>query len=222
MTRPKKKICLIFDLDHCLFKTAQFFQIAKKEFKKKRVSEFLFLKSFQESKIPPVGTWHPRLQIEKIISQKPNLNKRELSEIFPLLFSRSKEFLYFDVSPFLKKWQRQNHQLILITHGRRYVQKAKIENSGLNKFFDRIIITPESDKLNALKQVIRKRNFINIYIDDRQNLLISAKQKFPFLITILLQREKKDRKVKRAIDYQIRNLKELDDLIAKFRKERRI
>ena len=220
MTKEKKKINLIFDLDHCLFKTSQFFRALEKEFEKVGVSERLFLKTFQESKISPVGTWHPRLQIKLIKQRNRKIDNQKLSLVLNKLIQNSQKFLYPDVFGFLKQWKRQKISLSLITHGRVYVQRPKIKNAGLDRFFSKLIITPKSDKISALRRITRRKE-INIFIDDRQRILVGAKKEFPFLITVLLKREKKNEKIEKEIDFQITKLKELDNLIKKIKKEPR-
>lgn len=215
-----KQINLIFDLDECLFNKSSFFAFIWQKFKNIGVSDNLFLKTYDDSKTSPEKTWDPQLQI-KLISEETGIKTDKLSKELKKIFKSSAKFLFPDVKSFLKKHHQKNNIFFnLLTHGRKDVQMAKIEYAKINNFFDKIYITSEEYKLDLLKKAFKKSQ-VNLFIDDRESILIKAKKTHPSLITILLKRKNFLKKTLQEIDFQVKNLKEVEGLISRIQKQPR-
>lgn len=79
------------------------------------------------------------------------------------LLSRPKVYNYLGVEIFLKRLQK-SHALILLTYGHRGFQKQKLRQSGLKRYFKKIIITQEESKLvqsRRLKRLLGKYTMLD-------------------------------------------------------------
>jgi len=212
------KINLIFDLDKCLFNRDLFFDFIWQNFKNIGVSDNLFLKTYADSKTGPEKTWDSQLQL-KLISEGSGIKIDILSKELEKIFKSSAKFLFSDVKRFLKKYYKKNNIFLnLLTHGKKNVQMAKIKYTGINNFFNKIYITSEEYKLNLLKKAFKK-NQVNLFIDDREVILVKAKKTHPSLITILLRRNNFLKKTPLEVDFQVKDLKQVEDLISKIQKK---
>lgn len=90
-----------------------------------------------------------------------NLDKSIYNELFNLY---SRDLVYKDIVPFLKKYHKK-YYLVLLTIGNKTYQEKKINSSNLKKYFKEIIITnKDKSKLNI--------DYINsIFIDNNPNEL---------------------------------------------------
>ena len=82
--------------------------------------------------------------LKKIISQARQPEENEL-----------KELLFSDASSFLQYLKTVNQKLILLTFGEFSFQSRKINATGIAKFSDEIIITPDGKEL-ALEKILKQ------------------------------------------------------------------
>ncbi|MFB6217372.1 MAG: hypothetical protein ABEJ72_10495 [Candidatus Aenigmatarchaeota archaeon] len=71
-------------------------------------------------------------------------------------------FVYDDIE---KLEQLSEHDLIIVTRGRKKFQETKIQNSGVKNFFDQVVVVEEGDK--DVKD-------IDFLVDDREAELVEA------------------------------------------------
>jgi len=184
---------IIFDLDDTLFETARFRREISHIFAKNGVSGYLFQKTYQLSK-GGKDYWRPQKQLKLLAKKLPSIKKKKILDQVDFLFRRSKDFLFPDVVQFFKKLiakrQKHNFKTILITYGNPAVQKLKIQNCCLNKFFDRIIVaaTPNKEKEIAKIFVQAGKNGKVIFFEDRGSIIDFLKKRHKKLIAIHIQR----------------------------------
>jgi len=114
---------------------------------------------------------------------KAILNKKSPNE---LQKNELKELLFFDALSFLQYLKNVNQKLILLSFGEFSFQSKKISATGIAKFFDEIIITPDSKELaleKILKQFVDEKDvwFINDKIEETKKML----EHFPKLKPLL-------------------------------------
>ena len=134
------KLKIIFDFDHVLFSGEKLIHKIQKEFEKEGIKEDLFWETYEESK-GGGRDYKPYIQIE-ILSKKFKFKKENLLSHFKKTLKNAKTFLYPDVVPFLEKWQKKA-ELYLVSYGEEKFQGEKIENTGIKKYFKKVVITDE-------------------------------------------------------------------------------
>jgi len=204
---------IIFDFDHTLFSAKQFYFALKKAFFKLGVKEKLFQETFEESK--GVGRdYKPEKQFKLIHKTRPEIKIGKLKESFEKILKTAPKFLYNDVLGFLKKWSKEA-DFILLSYGEEKFQKLKIENSGIKKYFKRVIITRDIDKSKPFKKLFSENKKI-IFVEDNPQALSKTKTSFPQIITVRINRgegkyyQESDNP---QIDFSIKNLKELEKIL---------
>ena len=204
---------IIFDFDHTLFSAKQFYFALKKAFFKLGVKEKLFQETFEESK--GVGRdYKPEKQFKLIHKTRPEIKIGKLKKSFEKILKAAPKFLYNDVLGFLKKWSKEA-DFILLSYGEEKFQKLKIENSGIKKYFKRVIITRDIDKSKPFKKLFSENKKI-IFVEDNPQALSKTKTSFSQIITVRINRgegkyyQEPDNS---QIDFSIKNLKELEKIL---------
>ena len=204
---------IIFDFDHTLFSAKQFYFALKKAFFKLGVKEKLFQETFEESK--GVGRdYKPEKQFKLIHKTRPEIKIGKLKESFEKILKTAPKFLYNDVLGFLKKWSKEA-DFILLSYGEEKFQKLKIENSGIKKYFKRVIITRDIDKSKPFKKLFSENKKI-IFVEDNPQALSKTKTSFPQIITVRINRGEGKYSQKPnnlQVDFSIKNLKELEKIL---------
>ncbi|MFC1663857.1 HAD family hydrolase [Patescibacteria group bacterium] len=215
---------IVFDFDHTLFSTRKFYQALVNSFGALGVKESLFQKTFKKSK-GKSQDYKPYRQFKLIVKEKPELNPKKLEKLFKKAFSRSKHFLYSDVLPFFKK-KKGSLDFILLSYGEDWFQREKIKTSKIEKYFKKIIITQDIDKVKPLKKILQDKEKI-VFIDDNPKALYEIKKtndkkkSNPEIITIRMNRGE-GRYAKSPnnskIDFSIKSLKELEKILNSLQK----
>lgn len=210
---------IIFDFDHTLFSAKKLYSALKEAFFKLRVDENLFQETFEESK--GIGRdYKPSQQFELIAKQKPEIPLKKLKKDFKKILKTAPRFLYSDALSFLKKWSREA-DLILLSYGEEKFQKDKIKASKVGKYFKKIIITRDIEKLKPFSKIFTHlpRGRVPekiIFVEDNPVALSETKKVFKNVITIRINRGegKYSREPDNSkIDFSIKNLKELDKIL---------
>lgn len=130
-----------------------------------------------------------------------------------------KKYVFSDVDSFLKSFPKKD--LYLLSYGDVNFQKKKIINSGIGKYFGKIIIS-EDNKLDVISKIYKDYKFSKnekiILIDDRVENLEKIEKKHREIITFLMLRpERRHKKPVRSkiIDFKVKNLKEAAKIIKK-------
>lgn len=125
----------------------------------------------------------------KLIANNDSKKLQKLEQSMEKVFQRSFEFLFPDAHEVLQNLRQQADKLILASRGKVYFQKKKIYNSGIEKYFDEIIIS-EKYKAEFLADRIkswRAQNHEIIFIDDSEKEIRLIKKQFPYIETVLIQ-----------------------------------
>lgn len=96
-----------------------------------------------------------------------------------------RQYLFPEAEKFLAGIDREKYDVFLITVGGVEFQKAKVEGSGVAKFFDsaHLIYTDAIGKDEALSQLVGKDEEF-VLLDDKQSTLDTVKEKFPNSVVV--------------------------------------
>jgi len=209
---------IIFDFDHCLFSTRKFYLYFEKTFLKKGIDKEIFKKTFQLSK-EKKKTYSLRKHLKYLVKFYPNFSLKELKKELSKVFKKFPDFLYPEVKEFLEKWQKKA-DLFLISFGEKEFQREKIKKSGISHFFKKIIIVKNELKTEEIKKLYSKKDRI-FFVEDNPKALVFLKKRFKNVITVRINRGEgkyKDLPDEKEIDFSFKNLKELDEILEKVKK----
>lgn len=205
---------IFIDFDDVLFNTKKFRKDFEKIFKDSGITKEIFDKYYYTypDKISKgvIQMYNPEKHLERI-EKKAGIRTEQLGKKIKKFILDTSAYIFSDSFNFLDKFDKQG--LFLVSFGKADFQNKKIYNSGLKKYFKKIIIT---DKLKA--KIIQKtlgaerkeKDEKIFFIDDRIEQMRSVKKENKKIITILLQR--KEGRYKDACDkycdQRAENLKE--------------
>ncbi|PIU09132.1 MAG: hypothetical protein COZ85_03005 [Candidatus Moranbacteria bacterium CG_4_8_14_3_um_filter_34_16] len=211
---------VFIDFDDVLFYSKKFIQDEKKIFRKYKISEELFQKHYYQYRKDKKGNL---IRIYNLKKQLRGIKKEKKMDIEPIrkelevFLKDTGKYIFNDVENFLKKFEKKN--LFIISYSKTDFQKNKIKNSGIPKYFKKIIITDE-EKFKALKRIIdteKTKNEEIFFLEDRTDYIAGIKNEIPWVKTILMRRPQgryKD-EVLACCDFRIKNLKEAEKIINK-------
>ena len=178
---------IFIDFDDVLFNTKLFYEGIKNVFFENGISEEVFKKYYKdpetEKKRGIIQKYNPYKQIEKI--GKTGINTKKLKRDFSDFIKNTSQYIFEDGIEFLKKVK--NEDLYIISYGDKKFQNEKIINSGISKYFKRILIA-ETTKAAAIRKILNKKTKEGealIFIDDRERFLRNIKESYPGMVTFL-------------------------------------
>ena len=204
---------VFIDFDDVLFYSKKFIQDEKKIFRKYKISEELFQKHYYQYRKDKKGNL---IRIYNLKKQLRGIKKEKKMDIEPIrkelevFLKDTGKYIFNDVENFLKKFEKKN--LFIISYSKTDFQKNKIKNSGISKYFKKIIITDEK-KFKVLKRIIDTEKIKEeeiFFLEDRVDYIAGVKNEIPWVKTILVRRPQgryKD-EVLACCDFRIKNLKE--------------
>ena len=214
------RVKIFIDFDDVLFNTKSFIADMEAVFKKHGISKDIFYETYQSDgnfsgKInSKMRSYDPSLQFKKI-REKVKIDTRHLQSDFENLVKDTSKYIFEDVKNFLYKLQKKD--IFLLSFGTNKFQNKKIKNSGIEKYFNKIIIVEQYEKGKAIEKIIGKSRESFCFIDDRVAFLAEVKIRYPFAKTFLVKRREgryKDKKNKYC-DFSVNNLKQILEIIKK-------
>lgn len=182
---------IFIDFDDVLFNTRNFVADIKNIFERNGVSEEIFRKYYKDLELKKgektVRKYNPYKQIERIKAQ--GFDMKEAEKEFSNIIRSAKNYLFRDSIKFLKEFKGDD--LYVVSYGDKKFQEEKINNSGIAKYFKKIIIVDES-KAVAIRKILKNKNIKKgealIFIDDREKFLKDIKKSYPGMATFLMKR----------------------------------
>ncbi len=115
--------------------------------------------------------------IEKYIRQLKKNHPNKVSNIEMLkAFSKPKEYNYNGSEWFLKNLQHKGYNLILLTFGNKKLQQLKIDQSGLETYFNKIIFSLNIKKEKELLMLKKQYGEELLVLDDSDQALEAARK----------------------------------------------
>jgi FMN phosphatase YigB (HAD superfamily) len=125
----------------------------------------------------------------KLIAKGDRQKEKKLLDNMESVFKNTPNFLFDGVIDLLENLKQKQYRLVLATRGKVYLQKKKIENSGLEKFFNEIIFS-EKYKAEFLADKIRawhRQGEKIVLLDDSSKEIELMKERFPYVRSILVK-----------------------------------
>lgn len=204
---------IFLDFDDVIFNTREFVVDYKKIFHSLGISEDLFKKYYYGYPVKKSGKimkYNPYEHLKRI-EKNFNINTKELKKEIDGFVKDTARYIFSDVHDFLESFSKK--ELFLLSYGETKFQNLKIGNSGIIKYFSRIIV---GDKLKS--EMIRGfiKNGEECYLlEDRVEQITDVEKKFPFVKTILLKRKegRYDDKKNEYCEFEAKNLAEVLKII---------
>ena len=209
---------IFIDFDDVLFNTKNFIADIKEIFIKHGISESVFNETYKKSdkfsgKIDgSMRTYDPAFQFKKI-REKIKTDTKQVENKFETFIKDTSGYIFKDAGGFLGKIKKKD--VFILSFGTNKFQKEKIKNSGIKKYFNKIIIISHAKKSEAIGKIIGKSKEPFYFIDDRVKFLEEVKIKYPFAKTFLVKRKEGrycDEKNKYC-DFEAHNLKKVEKII---------
>ena len=206
----KAQTKLIIDFDGTLFDTEAFRVEIFSLFKRMGYDDEQIQLTYQAECLSYL--YSPLGQLKRLQLLKPS--SQSLAEArFKNLYDNSYKYIFPDVIEFLKDMKFLNYELILLTLGDFEFQRVKIENSSINRYFDKIMYC-DIQKWLYLPPVINKIDKF-IFIDDRADTIDRIGKTFPNSFSIRIDRYR-GAKIDLNYDSQIKvkNLEQASKLLS--------
>ncbi len=177
------------DFDHTLFQTDQFFYAdVRQAFSRFPIDNQLWQESYD-------AVWSTGYSLAKHIAE---LNRRsnqplpyaEMAQILTDQFTDLSRYVFPDVLPFLKaaklSKEKGEVKLVLLSFGNPEWQDYKVKASGLNDYFDEVVIAEaEQQKVTAISD---RQSETMLMVDNNPAELDSIKDQLPSVKTYRINR----------------------------------
>ncbi|MFA5747061.1 MAG: HAD hydrolase-like protein [Candidatus Paceibacterota bacterium] len=203
---------LVLDFDHTLYSTKSLYEAIKAAFAGLGVSDELFQQTFQDSK-GKGRDYKPARQM-KLIEKQTGIKGSKMQKAFAGTLKVSPKFLYPDTIDFLKNHQKID-TLFMLSYGEEKFQKMKVASAKISKYFRKVKITRDIGKSKPFKALLSKKEKV-LFLEDNPQALMDVKKVYPQVIAVRIRRgegkyaETPDNEY---IDFQIKNLQELEEII---------
>ncbi len=209
---------IILDFDDVIFNTRRFTEDYKKIFIRHGVPAAQFDYPRQRNRDGKIKTYNLERHLG-LVEKKSEVDIKKLKNGIAEFIKRGRKYVFRDAVQFLGKFSHRQFYLLSRADDEQW-QADKIKNSGIGRYFKKIIICAGS-KSDSICPMLKKegagRKEKIFFIDDRVEHLEDVKKRHPKIVTILLRRKEgrySDKKNKWC-DYEVRGLSEAKEIIRK-------
>jgi hypothetical protein len=204
---------IFIDFDDVVFNSKKFIDDYSDLFKKHKILKKYFKKFYYDypQKHKNLRKYDPKKHLQRI-AEELDLPTGSLQRDIKSFIKNTRKYTFEDLKYFKNI---DSGCLYLISYSRTNFQKEKINNSGIKKYFKKIIIT-DFPKSKVMKEIIKTAGEGPVYfLDNRVEHIENVKKNIPRVITILMRRREdryRDKKTK-FCDFEAKNLKEAYQII---------
>lgn len=206
----QKKIFIDFDVT--LLNTRLFKKDYFREFEKFVITAQKAEEAYEEMK-KKIGKDNPYFHTDHLAKSHPKLDAQNLKKALIRFRDQSKNYIFEDVSVFLKFLLNNNWRVELLSIGYRTAQRKKVQGSGLTKFFHKVHVIDNDNKSDHLKKILKKPDDHFVFIDDNVNLVEDVKKNFPKATIMQIIRYSNQQKSFK-VDHVIKNLHEAAEILS--------
>ncbi len=182
---------IFVDFDGVIFDSIKFRKSLKKVFVKSGVSIFNYdstFNIFSSTTTKKNTAYSPKKHINKL-EKIEKINRKKIERNLKNFYGDLKKFVFPDAIHFLGKFNPD--ELFILSFGNRNFQRGKIKNSGVDKFFGKIIISVEN-KMDIIFKTAKEKNFKKnekiFFIDDCPDNLKKNKRNRMHIKTLYMKR----------------------------------
>lgn len=180
---------IFIDLDDVLFDTAAFTIELKNVFASCGIGEDLFhatyIKAREHDEGAQVYSYAHHLAI---LDKEHDYDSTKINAAVEHLLEHTKAFVFDDVESVLVTLRDQGHKICLVSFGSSSIQNGKVCGSGLEKYFDEMIIG-EINKGESIKTFLDGGKGDDcVFLEDRTEHISSVKRVCPKITTMLVRR----------------------------------
>lgn len=210
---------IFLDFDDTIFHTKMFREELKKVFALCGVSEEVFQDSYKAVKqshdlYEKMITYDFDSHIE-YITEHYDVDPQCLLDHTDEFLSRSKEYLFSDVSEFIAWARDQKTNLFLVSYGTSSFQEKKVIYSQIETMFSQCSVGDEN-KGDVVSRILEKMpDETSWFVDDKTSFINDVKEKNPQVKTILLKRDEARYNENRdaLCDFEAKDLGEVKKII---------
>lgn len=205
---------IFIDFDDVLFNTKVFKSDIQNIFERNGVSEKVFNRYYKDGSgkkgDEKIRKYDPKKQIKRI--KKAGFETKRIEKEIIKLLRNTRKYLFADGVYFLKKLKKE--ELYIVSFGDKKFQGEKINNSGIAKYFRKIMIVNVS-KAVGIKKILSKKNIepgeALIFLDDRIKFLKDIKRSYPGMVTFHMVRNEGRffDKNNKYCDFQVKDFNEV-------------
>lgn len=183
-----KPDAVALDFDHTVFDADRFFWVAlRSELPKLGLNERLWEETYE--RVWPTGyTLTKHLAAIAAASGTPPSQQEELKKVVHDLLARAADWVYPDVTPFLKQCAEAGMPRCLLTFGAPSWQKQKVQSSGLRPFFDHVVYAPTREKKVQFARRLARGYATVLFVDNDPRFLDEVARVVPSARTYWISR----------------------------------
>ncbi len=153
----------------------------------------------------------------ELFAESKKIDKKAIKEEINSVISRSKEFVYDDFFDFVKGFDKKD--LLLVTVGSKNIQEAKVINSGVRLYVNKVSIPlkHKSDEISLVAQEYPSEKIF--FIDDKAKQIDKVKALLPQVIAMKMERSSGRHILPKSelADYVVKNFSEAKKIIKGFK-----
>ncbi|MBI5732306.1 MAG: hypothetical protein HY982_03030 [Candidatus Magasanikbacteria bacterium] len=179
---------LLIDFDHTLFNTPQIKYEWAATMEECGVPSGVFWQTYPLARYGEGGkpSYNPRKHIELLVKYL-NCPLEEALKKIESVVQRSKDFLFPDAKAFLNRMISINVPMILILHGEKEYQEAKVQGAEIIDYFERVYYSDKS-RLQIVEELNLDPKYKIFWISHALEDMLRIKKHFPFINPVIRRR----------------------------------
>ncbi len=202
---------IILDFDDTILDTGNQVEEWVNIFRKRGFTREEYIANYEKSK-EIKGDFDADFMIE-LFAESKKIDKKAVKEEIISVINRSKEFVYNDFFDFVKGFDKRD--LMLVTVGLKEIQEAKVINSGVHLYVNKVSI-PLKHKSDEIGLMAKKYPSEKIFfIDDKAKQIDKVKRELPQVIAMKMERSSGRHILPKSelADYTVKNFGEAKKII---------